>query len=68
MQGVAYTQGSQLDDDHKEIHFSTDYIESAASRAQDEIFGVLVHEMVHCFQYNANGTCPGGLIEGIAGR
>lgn len=29
--------------------------------------GVLVHEMVHCFQYNAKGTCPGGLVEGIAG-
>jgi hypothetical protein len=68
MQGVAYTTGSDLDDDHKEIHFSTDYIESSASRAHDEIFGVLVHEVVHCFQYNANGTCPGGLIEGIAGR
>lgn len=22
--------------------------------------------MVHCYQYNAFGTCPGGLIEGIA--
>jgi len=66
MQGVAYTQGSELDDDHKEIHFSTGYIQSSASRAHDEIFGVLVHEIVHCFQYNARGTCPGGLIEGIA--
>lgn len=28
--------------------------------------GVLTHEMVHCYQYNAFGTCPGGLIEGIA--
>lgn len=31
-----------------------------------EIHGVLVHELVHCFQHNGRGTCPGGLIEGIA--
>lgn len=31
-----------------------------------EIQGVLVHELVHCFQHNGHGTCPGGLIEGIA--
>lgn len=31
-----------------------------------EIKGVLVHELVHCFQYNGKGHCPGGLIEGIA--
>jgi hypothetical protein len=30
--------------------------------------GVLVHEIVHCYQYDAKGTCPGGLIEGIAGN
>lgn len=27
---------------------------------------MLVHELVHCFQHNGRGTCPGGLIEGIA--
>ncbi|KAL9613449.1 MAG: hypothetical protein Q9167_001994 [Letrouitia subvulpina] len=65
--GVAYTAGSELDDDHKEIHFSLDYIASIPeSRQQDEIQGVLVHEMVHCWQWNAMGTCPGGLVEGIA--
>ena len=37
------------------------------ARARHEIQGVLTHEMVHCFQYNAKETCPGGLIEGIAG-
>lgn len=26
----------------------------------------MVHEMVHCWQRNAHGTAPGGLIEGIA--
>jgi hypothetical protein len=67
MGGVAYTTGSELDSDHKEIHFSLDYIRGiAASRKKDEIMGVLTHEMVHCYQYNAFGTCPGGLIEGIA--
>lgn len=67
MGGVAYTTGSDLDDDHKEIHFSLDYIHQISSnRKTDEIMGVLTHEMVHCYQYNAFGTCPGGLIEGIA--
>ncbi|KAK2630434.1 hypothetical protein QTJ16_001254 [Diplocarpon rosae] len=67
MEGVAYTTGSDLDDDHKEIHFSLDYIHGVSEeRKKDEIMGVLTHEMVHCYQYNAFGTCPGGLIEGIA--
>ncbi|WYZ46390.1 hypothetical protein EsH8_IX_000615 [Colletotrichum jinshuiense] len=67
MDGVAYTTGSDLDDDHKEIHFSMSYIAGIpAERRTAEIMGVLTHEMVHCFQYNAHGTCPGGLIEGIA--
>ena len=64
MEGVAYTCGSQK---QKEIHFSLDYIKKSAKRARDEIMGVLVHEVVHCYQYNACATCPGGLIEGIAG-
>ena len=67
MGGVAYTRGSSLDDDHKQIHVSLDYIAGiACARQEDEIRGVLVHEMVHCWQWNAHGTCPGGLIEGIA--
>lgn len=67
MGGVAYTTGSDLDDEHKEIHFSLDYINGIPSaRQEDEIQGVLVHEMVHCWQWNAMGTAPGGLIEGIA--
>ncbi|KAH8804828.1 peptidase of plants and bacteria-domain-containing protein [Xylogone sp. PMI_703] len=67
MSGVAYTTGTELDDDHKEIHFSLEYINGISSdRKSDEIMGVLTHEMVHCYQYNAHGTCPGGLIEGIA--
>lgn len=67
MDGVAYTKGSDLDGDHKEIHFSLDYINGIPSaRHKDEIQGVLVHEMVHCWQWNAVATAPGGLIEGIA--
>ena len=67
MGGVAYTTGSDIDDDHKEIHFSLDYINSIKSeRQKEEIQGVLVHEMVHCWQWNGIGTAPGGLIEGIA--
>jgi hypothetical protein len=27
---------------------------------------VLTHELVHCYQWDAEGTCPGGLIEGVA--
>lgn len=68
MDGVAYTTGSELDSDHKEIHFSLDYIHDniSFSRTAHEIMGVLTHEMVHCYQYDAFGTCPGGLVEGIA--
>lgn len=67
MDGIAYTTGTELDSDHKEIHISLDYILGIdASRSAREILGVLTHEMVHCFQYNAFGTCPGGLIEGVA--
>lgn len=27
---------------------------------------MLTHELVHCYQWDAEGTCPGGLIEGVA--
>ncbi|KAH6631892.1 hypothetical protein F5144DRAFT_572456 [Chaetomium tenue] len=68
MGGVAYTTGTDLDNDHKEIHFSLNFINSInpASRLTHEITGVLTHELVHCYQWNAEGTCPGGLIEGVA--
>lgn len=66
--GVAYTTGKDLDPTHhKEIHLSTDYIASVAPNLlESEIRGVIVHEMVHCWQWNGNGTAPGGLIEGVA--
>ena len=70
MDGVAYTTGIELDDDHKEIHFSLDYIKGIPSRdpggVTHEIQGVLVHEMVHCWQWTGKGSAPGGLTEGIA--
>lgn len=66
MSGVAHTLGSPTS---KEVHFSLDYIAQTAQggRSKAEILGVLVHEIVHCFQYNALGSAPGGLIEGVAG-
>ncbi|KAJ7606854.1 hypothetical protein FB45DRAFT_949306 [Roridomyces roridus] len=63
MDGVAYTTGSHTE---KEIHFSLEHIVNSKTRARDEILGVLVHEVVHCYQHNGNGTAPGGLIEGFA--
>ncbi|KZT30925.1 BSP-domain-containing protein [Neolentinus lepideus HHB14362 ss-1] len=63
MEGVAYTFGSDKD---KQIHMSLDHIVNSADRATAEIMGVLTHEMVHCFQYNGKGKCPGGMIEGVA--
>ncbi len=66
MDGVAYTTGIDLDNDHKEIHLNLRYINAIKSDPRHEILGVICHELVHCFQWNAGGTCPGGLIEGIA--
>lgn len=69
MGGVAYTTGTELDPEHhKEIHLSLSYVAGVKpkSRLSAEIEGVLTHEMVHCYQWNGLGTCPGGLVEGIA--
>lgn len=66
MDGVAYTTGIDLDDDHKEIHFNLNYIKRARSNQRHELLGVMCHELVHCFQWAAGGTCNGGLIEGVA--
>lgn len=67
MDGVAYTTGRDLDDDHKEIHLSTRYISHVPeSRQKEEIMGVLVHEMVHCWQHSGLGSAPVGLTEGVA--
>ncbi|RFU79843.1 plant basic secretory [Trichoderma arundinaceum] len=67
MPGVAYTVGSDADNNVKEIHFSLSYIAQIdASRIAHEINGVITHELVHCFQYNGHGAAPSGLIEGVA--
>ena len=73
MDGVAYTTGLELDDDHKEIHLSLSYI-SHVSRSskgdkaavRKELLGVICHELVHCWQHDGRGSAPGGLIEGMA--
>lgn len=71
MPGVAYTTGGSGGDAFKEIQVSMEYVQNKAKDGiealRHEINGVLTHEVVHCYQYNAKGTCPGGLIEGIAG-
>ncbi|OJD24908.1 hypothetical protein ACJ73_03732 [Blastomyces percursus] len=54
MPGVAYTTGTQLDSDHKEIHFSLSYIATVSNRFVDatrELLGVITHELVHCYQH-----------------
>ncbi|KAI0404416.1 BSP-domain-containing protein [Xylaria palmicola] len=68
MDGVAYTTGIDLDpEQHKEIHLSSRYVAAISpNRRGHEIEGVIVHELVHCYQYNGHGHAPGGLIEGIA--
>lgn len=66
--GLAYTTGTELDSDHKEIHINLAYLSKVpkTKEPRHEILGVICHELVHCFQWNAEGTCNGGLIEGIA--
>ncbi|KAJ5291619.1 hypothetical protein N7478_000870 [Penicillium angulare] len=78
--GVAYTTGTELDNDHKEIHLSLPYIQHCTSSKNSnplhELHGVLTHELVHCYQHTAPPFAgdggrkipgpPGGLIEGIA--
>ncbi|KAF1836444.1 BSP-domain-containing protein [Decorospora gaudefroyi] len=67
MDGVAYTTGLALDDDHKEIHLNTTYLAHVPEpRQKEEILGVLVHEMVHCWQHSGCGSAPVGLTEGVA--
>lgn len=69
--GLAYTTGTQLDDDHKEIHLSVSWTRKC--KKTRELVGVITHELVHCYQHTAPrpaGSCvrrpPAGLVEGIA--
>ena len=67
MDGVAYTTGAELDGEHKEIHVALAYVAGVApARRRDELLGMLVHEMVHVWQWDGRGAAPGGLIEGVA--
>ncbi|KAI7580792.1 hypothetical protein KC316_g8797, partial [Hortaea werneckii] len=44
--GLAYTTGNDLDDDHKEIHINLDYIlRVGAERARHEVLGIICHEL-----------------------
>lgn len=65
--GVAWTNGTELDDMHKEITLNLNHIQWSMEdpvRFRDESIGVITHEMVHCYQHG--GNAPGGLIEGMA--
>ena len=65
--GVAYTTGKSIDQDHKVIKLSLDYVANISPELlTTELMGVVTHEMVHCWQHTGFGTAPGGLIEGIA--
>jgi hypothetical protein len=59
MDGVAYA-------DNNEIRVSSNYIGNYTGDLEREFSGVLYHEMTHVWQWDGNGTTPGGLIEGIA--
>jgi hypothetical protein len=50
-EGVAHTHGHRLDEMHKQIHLSTDYLSKIGrtdSAFIHEVEGVITHEMVHC--------------------
>lgn len=74
MSGVAYTKGTELDNDHKEIHISLSYVQRCEKLPDPaaELRGVITHELVHCYQHSSpddSGSVPrppSGLIEGIA--
>lgn len=53
-------------ENHKAIHLSTDYIEKLEGGHHREIEGILLHQIAICFSYGGLGTCPTGIIEGIA--
>lgn len=64
--GIAYTHDYR---GGKEIIVSTAYMQKIASNratAYFEISGIVLHELTHCFQNNAQGGASGALIEGIA--
>jgi len=63
--GVAHTTQNK-EAQTAEIHFNSDYIANYESDIQNEISGVTIHELVHCWQHDSNGSSPWWIIEGIA--
>lgn len=67
MGAAAFQSASDLDDAHRVIEISEAWLaQIATERFQDELLGVLRHEMVHCFQPVNHDKTPQGLIEGLA--
>lgn len=63
---VAYTVGGEKNESF--IHLSDKYV-GGYNESPDvarEIEGIIYHESTHVWQWNGQGTAPGGLIEGIA--
>ena len=70
MDGVAHTNVGSEPYSY-EIHLSVKYISSFLSKhglaeSKKELYGVLLHEMVHVVQSNGYDTLHGALVEGIA--
>jgi hypothetical protein len=71
-EGVAHTCNPTPET--AEIHLSSSYFLTFATKKptrsysalKHELYGVIFHEMVHAYQFNCDGTAPGGLLEGIA--
>lgn len=67
MQAAAFHSASDLDSVHHMIEIGEPYLATIdAGRLHDEVLGLCLHEMVHCFHARGNKECPQGLIEGLA--
>lgn len=67
MTAAAFHSVSDLDATHHTIELSEEYLANIdADRLHDEVTGICLHEMVHCFQPHENTKCPPGLLEGLA--
>ncbi|EED21611.1 PBSP domain protein [Talaromyces stipitatus ATCC 10500] len=65
--GVAYTNGTDLDDDHKEIHFSLSYIDHVCKNNAQPLAELEASDGNNNKDNNKDiPRPPGGLIEGIA--
>ena len=67
MQAAAFHSVSDLDSVHHMIEIGEPYLATIdAGRLHDEVLGLCLHEMVHCFHARGNKECPQALIEGLA--